>query len=126
DPGWAKKHELSKGIISATPMEAVKLSHRSKRFPADPQSFKAGVLSCCNAATSAQTDLLKQDDITLAHSAPSHPPGQAPGSSETGALAQNDRFPPTAPAKFQDLITENYILLNPSPRLEAVPLWREA
>lgn len=38
------------------------------------------------------------------------PPGQAPGSS-TAALAQNDRSPPTASAKFQDLITENYILM---------------
>lgn len=35
-----KKHELSKGIISATPIEAVKLSLWSKRLPADPQSFK--------------------------------------------------------------------------------------
>lgn len=39
--------------MSATPIEAVKLSRKIKAFPSYPQSFKAGVLSYSNAGTTS-------------------------------------------------------------------------
>lgn len=46
--------------MSATPIEAVKLSRKIKALPSYPQSFKAGVLSYSNAGTTARPQLLEK------------------------------------------------------------------